>query len=68
LSKAENGPTFTYAYNDTVHKHEVTPLNGLQDYWYDANGNMTKCIEGRMSLRLNCFTLTPRNNSATQLN
>jgi len=45
LSKAENGPLLTYAYNDAAHKHAVTHLNTMQNYWYDANGNMTKRIE-----------------------
>jgi hypothetical protein len=37
---------FTYDYNDAAHKHAVTHLNGVQKYWYDANGNMTIRISG----------------------
>ncbi len=28
-------------YNDAAHKHAITHLNGVQKFWYDANGNMT---------------------------
>ncbi len=31
----------TYGYTDALHKHAVTTLNGVQKFWYDANGNMT---------------------------
>jgi YD repeat-containing protein len=31
---------------DSAHKHAVTHLGGVQKYWYDANGNMTKRIVG----------------------
>jgi RHS repeat-associated protein len=27
-------------YSDTLHPHAVTHLNGVQKFWYDANGNM----------------------------
>jgi RHS repeat-associated protein len=30
----------TQWYSDTLHKHAVTHLNGVQKFWYDANGNM----------------------------
>lgn len=33
-----------FGYNDAAHKHAVTHLNGVQKYWYDANGNMTRRI------------------------
>jgi RHS repeat-associated protein len=36
----------TQWYSDTLHKHAVTHLGGVQKLWYDANGNMTKRIEG----------------------
>ncbi len=29
----------TYSYTDALHKHAVTTLNGVQKFWYDANGN-----------------------------
>ncbi len=32
----------SYSYNDSAHKHAVTLLNGVQRYWYDQNGNMTR--------------------------
>ncbi len=35
----------TQWYSDTLHKHAVTHLGGVQKFWYDANGNMTKRIE-----------------------
>ncbi len=31
----------SYTYTDGAHAHAVTKLNGVQKYWYDANGNMT---------------------------
>jgi len=30
-----------YKYQDADHRHAVTHLDGVQKYWYDANGNMT---------------------------
>jgi uncharacterized protein RhaS with RHS repeats len=36
----------SYTYMDAAHKHAVTHLGGVQKYWYDANGNMTKRIVG----------------------
>jgi len=35
-----------YAYQDGAHKHAVTHLDGVQKYWYDANGNMTSRTVG----------------------
>ncbi len=29
----------TQWYSDTLHKHAITHLNGVQKFWYDANGN-----------------------------
>ncbi len=39
----------TYGYSDTLHLHAATHLNGVQKYWYDANGNMTRRIEGSVT-------------------
>jgi RHS repeat-associated protein len=36
----------SYGYNDGAHKHAVTHLNGVQKYWYDADGNQTKRVVG----------------------
>ena len=33
-----------YAYHDAGHKHGVTHIGGVQKYWYDANGNVTRRI------------------------
>jgi RHS repeat-associated protein len=38
--------TLTYTYGDTAHAHAVTHINGVQKYWYDANGNQTKRTDG----------------------
>jgi YD repeat-containing protein len=46
-SNAGNVTSFegqAYAYNDAAHKHALTHINGVQQYWYDANGNATKRI------------------------
>jgi YD repeat-containing protein len=29
----------TQWYSDTLHQHAITHLNGVQKFWYDANGN-----------------------------
>jgi RHS repeat-associated protein len=42
----------SYTYMDTAHKHAVTHLGGVQKYWYDANGNMTKRIIGASTYNL----------------
>ena len=34
-----------YAYQDTNQKHALTHIGGVQQYWYDANGNMTTRVE-----------------------
>ena len=34
----------TYAYNDAAHRHALTHIGGVQQYWYDANGNATRRI------------------------
>jgi len=33
-----------YTYLDGAHRHAVTHLNGVQKYWYDANGNMIRRV------------------------
>lgn len=35
------GSSFTY---DTTHKHGIKNVGGVQKYWYDANGNVTRRI------------------------
>jgi len=40
------------AYNDTAHKHGVTHVGGVQKYWYDANGNVTKRISGTQTITM----------------
>jgi RHS repeat-associated protein len=42
----------SYTYMDAAHKHAVTHLGGVQKYWYDANGNMTKRIVGANTTNL----------------
>ncbi len=39
----------TYGYSDTLHAHAATHLNGVQKDWYDANGNMTRRVEGSVT-------------------
>ena len=41
-----------YGYQDSDHFHAVTHLDGVQKYWYDANGNMTERIVGSDSYEL----------------
>jgi RHS repeat-associated protein len=44
-----SGPLLRYFYADASHPHAVTALGvsglGPQQYWYDANGNMTQRLE-----------------------
>ena len=47
-SKAE----VSYTYLDDAHRHAVTHLNGVQKYWYDANGNMTQRVVGGSTYNL----------------
>ena len=42
----------SYGYQDSSHFHAVTHLDGVQKYWYDANGNMTDRIVGSDSYDL----------------
>jgi RHS repeat-associated protein len=42
----------TLAYNDGGHKHGVTHLGGVQQYWYDANGNVITRTNGGLTLTL----------------
>ena len=39
-------------YNATAHKHAVTHIGGVQKYWYDANGNATRRINGSQDITL----------------
>ncbi len=39
--KGTTGSETVYDYPDSSHKHAVTHLGGVQQYWYDLNGNMT---------------------------
>ena len=48
LGNITNLAGMSYGY-DTVHKQAVIKLNGVQKFWYDANGNMTKRIEGSVT-------------------
>ena len=41
-----------YTYLDDAHRHAVTHLNGVQKYWYDANGNMVSRIVGGQTYTL----------------
>jgi RHS repeat-associated protein len=41
----------TYAYGDSAHKHTVTSLSTGESYSYDANGNMTCCVEGGITYK-----------------
>ena len=40
------------AYNATAHKHAVTHIGGVQKYWYDANGNATRRVNGSQDITL----------------
>ena len=54
-NNAGNITTFegkTLAYNHTAHKHTVTHVGGVQQYWYDANGNATRRINGDQDITL----------------
>jgi len=53
-SKAE----VSYTYLDDAHRHAVTHLNGVQKYWYDANGNMTQRVVAGQTYNLSTATFT----------
>jgi len=38
--------------NDAAHKHAVTHVAGAQRYWYDANGNATRRVNGSQDITL----------------
>ncbi len=42
----------TLAYNDTGHKHGVTHLSGVQQYWYDANGDVITRTNGSQTITM----------------
>ena len=39
-------------YQNGAHKHAVTHVGGVQKYWYDANGNATRRINGSQDITL----------------
>ena len=54
-TNAGNIDTFEGAalgYNDPAHKHAVTHVNTVQRYWYDANGNATRRVNGTQDITL----------------
>ncbi len=55
-SNAGNITSFEAAaltYTDASHKHAVTHVGSVQKYWYDANGNATRRINGAQDITLN---------------
>jgi YD repeat-containing protein len=48
LGNITNFAGTAYAYNSSK-PHAVTHVGGVQRFWYDANGNMTKRIEGSVT-------------------
>ena len=54
-SNAGNVTSFAgtaFAYQDPDHKHALTHVGGVQQYWYDANGNATRRIHGGQDITL----------------
>ena len=39
-------------YQNSAHKHAVTHIGGVQKYWYDANGNATRRLNGSQDVTL----------------
>lgn len=39
-------------YQNAAHKHAVTHIGSVQKYWYDANGNATRRINGSQDVTL----------------
>ncbi|WP_343423972.1 hypothetical protein [Candidatus Amarolinea dominans] len=39
-------------YQNSAHKHAVTHIGGVQKYWYDANGNATRRVNGSQDITL----------------
>ncbi len=42
----------SYTYQDASHAHAITHIGGIQKYWYDANGNTTRRINGSQDITL----------------
>jgi RHS repeat-associated protein len=56
----------SYAYNGGK-PHAVTHLGGVQRFWYDANGNMTKRVEGGVTYDPQVYDVQNRLVSVTRV-